>query len=188
MSYFLRVDPAGVSPSQVKTVRLVVICAGIVAVLVGIAILVWPEATLTAVAWLFGVYFAVSGISRIVKAIVTKGLAGSYRAFLAVLGVLLIVGGVFVLINPLFGVTVLATIIGLTWILEGVGILIDVPRGKGAWVTVVFGLISIAAGTVVLFAPVAATVFWLQVSAILLILAGLMQIIQGAVLGRSPRD
>ncbi|WP_183086428.1 HdeD family acid-resistance protein [Mycetocola zhadangensis] len=188
MSYFLRVNPADISPSEVKTIRLVSIVAGIVAVIFGIAILFWPQATLTAVAWLFGVYFVVSGASRIIRAIMAKGLAGSYRAFLAVLGVLLIIGGVVVLINPLFGVTVLATIIGITWILEGIGVLMDLPRGKGAWVGVAFGLISIAAGVVVLFAPVAATVFWLQVTAILLILAGIMQTIQGTTLGRSPRS
>jgi uncharacterized membrane protein HdeD (DUF308 family) len=177
------------SPSQVKTIRLVIVIAGIVAVVVGVAILVWPEATLALVAWLFGVYFIVSGIARVVKAVMTRDVAGSYRAFLAIFGLLLIVGGAFVLANPMFGVTVVATIIGFTWILEGIGVLVDLPRGTGTWITVLFGLVSIAAGAVVLFAPVAATVFWLQVTAVLLIVAGVMQVLQGAFLARStPRD
>jgi hypothetical protein len=187
VSYFFRVDSTPISDSQVKTVRLAIIIAGVVAILVGIAILVWPQATLALVAWLFGLYFIVSGIARIVKAAMSSGLAGSYRAFLAVLGVLLLIGGIFVLLNPLFGVTVVATLIGFTWILEGIGVLMDAPRGKGAWVAVLFGVVSIAAGVIVLIAPVAATVFWLQVTAVLLIVAGLMQVIQGAMLRRAPR-
>ncbi|MCP2032789.1 uncharacterized membrane protein HdeD (DUF308 family) [Okibacterium sp. HSC-33S16] len=171
-----------------KTVRLAIIVAGVVAILVGIAILVWPQATLALVAWLFGLYFIVSGVARIVKAAMSRGLANSYRAFLAVFGILLVVGGAFVLANPLFGVTVVATLIGFTWILEGIGVLVDVPRGRATWVTVLFGIVSIAAGVIVLVAPVAATVFWLQLTAVLLIVAGLMQAIQGAMIGRAPRS
>ena len=184
MSYFFQTDPATIPPSRMKTVRAVIIVAGVVAVVVGIAILLWPEGTLAVVAWLFGIYFIVSGIARIAKAIMTQGLKASYRAFLAVFGVLLVIGGAFVLANPMFGVTVVATIIGFTWILEGIGVLVDLPRGSATWVTVLFGIVSIAAGVVVLFAPVAATVFWLQVVAVLLIITGVMQAIQGATLGR----
>jgi uncharacterized membrane protein HdeD (DUF308 family) len=121
VSYFFTANAQTMSPSQVKTIRLVIVIAGIVAVVVGVAILVWPEATLALVAWLFGVYFIVSGIARVVKAVMTRDVAGSYRAFLAIFGLLLIVGGAFVLANPMFGVTVVATIIGFTWILEGPG-------------------------------------------------------------------
>ncbi|MFU8948120.1 HdeD family acid-resistance protein [Mycetocola zhadangensis] len=188
MSYFFAVDPSAISSSQIKTVKRVIILAGLVAVIVGIAILVWPNATLAVVAWLFGVYFVMSGIARIVKAFMVRGARGSYRVFLAVLGVLLVVGGAFVLANPIFGVTVVATLIGFTWILEGIGVLIDLPRGNGTWVTVLFGLISITAGAVVLFAPVAATLIWLQITAVLLILAGLMQVIHAASLRRNSPE
>jgi uncharacterized membrane protein HdeD (DUF308 family) len=187
VSYFFRVESSRISESQAKTVRTAIVIAGVVAIFVGIAILVWPQATLALVAWLFGLYFIVSGIARIVKAAMSSGLANSYRAFVAVFGVLLLIGGIFVLLNPLFGVTVVATLIGFTWILEGIGVLMDAPRGKATWVTVLFGVVSIAAGVIVLIAPVAATVFWLQVTAVLLIVAGLMQAIQGAMLGRTPR-
>lgn len=186
MSYFFQADPATIPQSRMKSVRLVIVVAGVVAVVVGVAILLWPQATLAIVAWLFGIYFIVSGLARVAKAIMTRGLRASYRAFLVAFGVLLMIGGAFVLANPLFGVTVVATIIGFTWILEGIGVLVDLPRGSGTWVTVLFGIVSIAAGAVVLFAPVTATVFWLQIVAILLIVSGVMQAIQGATLGRQP--
>ena len=184
MSYFFQTNPATIPETRMRSVRSVIIIAGVVAVIVGIAILLWPQATLAVVAWLFGIYFVVSGVARIAKAIMTRGLKASYRAFLAVFGALLVVGGAFVLANPMFGVTVVATIIGFTWILEGIGVLVDLPRGSATWVTVLFGIVSIAAGAVVLFAPVAATVFWLQFVAVLLIITGVMQAIQGATLGR----
>lgn len=185
MSYFFHAESFGVAPLEVKAARTVVIATGIVAIVAGVAIFLWPEATLSIVAWLFGLYFVVSGIARIVRAVTTHRPSASYRVFLVVLGVLLVIGGVFVFANPLFGVAVVAAVIGLTWIVEGIGVLIDMPRGSASWIAILVGVVSILGGLVLLFAPVAATVFWLQVSAALLVLVGIMQVIQGAVFFRS---
>ncbi len=187
MSYFFRTESVGIAPIELKTARTVVIVTGVVAIIVGGAIFLWPEATLSIVAWLFGLYFVVSGIARIVRAVATTGPSASYRIFLAVLGVLLVIGGVFVFANPLFGVAVVAAVIGLTWIVEGIGVLMDMPRGSARWIAIIVGVVSILGGLVLLFAPVAATVFWLQVSAALLVIVGIMQVVQGVALGRSAR-
>lgn len=184
MTYFFHTESVGVAPVELKTARTVIIVAGVVAIVAGVAIFLWPEATLSIVAWLFGLYFVVSGIARIVRAIMTRGPSASYRVFLAVLGLLLVIGGVFVFANPLFGVAVVAAIIGLTWIVEGIGVLIDMPRGSARWIAILVGVVSILGGLILLFAPVAATVFWLQVSAALLVVVGIMEVIQGIVLGR----
>ncbi|AWB86334.1 hypothetical protein C3E77_06710 [Mycetocola zhujimingii] len=187
VSYFFHTESVGVGSSQLRTVRTIIIVLGVVAIVTGIAIFVWPEATLSIVAWLFGLYFVVSGLTRIGRAIAASGQPASYRVFLAVLGILLVIGGVFVFANPMFGVAVVAAVIGLTWIVEGIGVLMDVPRGGAAWLAVLVGVVCILGGLVLLFAPVAATVFWLQVSAALLVVVGVMQIAQGATLGRAPR-
>ncbi len=52
---------------------------GIAAVILGLALLIWPGATLKVAAIALGAYFVVSGVVRIVTAIVELGLPGGWR-------------------------------------------------------------------------------------------------------------
>lgn len=56
---------------------------GIAAIILGLALLIWPGATLKVAAIALGAYFVVSGVVRIVTAIVELGLRadGAYLTF-----------------------------------------------------------------------------------------------------------
>jgi len=66
---------------------------GIAAVILGLALLIWPGATLKVAAIALGAYFVVSGVVRIVTAIVELGLPGGWRVLDILIGLMLSVGG-----------------------------------------------------------------------------------------------
>ena len=52
---------------------------GVIAIVLGLALFIWPGATLKIAAIALGAYFVVSGVVRIVTAIVELGLPGGWR-------------------------------------------------------------------------------------------------------------
>ena len=67
---------------------------GVIAIVLGLALFIWPGATLKIAAIALGAYFVVSGVVRIVTAIVELGLPGGWRVLDILVGLLLSVGGV----------------------------------------------------------------------------------------------
>jgi uncharacterized membrane protein HdeD (DUF308 family) len=186
-TFFINVDSSRLSPSQVTGIRVALGVAGLLAVILGISILVWPGATLALVAWLFGIYFLVVGILRIVKGFSGHSEGTSYRVFSIILGVLLILGGVYILLNPVFGVAVLAAAIGITWIVEGIASLVESAPDSSRWFGVLYGVVSIVAGVIVLFVPVQSAAALLVFVAVLAIVAGVVEIVQAITFGRAAK-
>ena len=125
------------------------------------ALFIWPGATLKIAAIALGAYFVVSGVVRIVTAIVELGLPGGWRVLDILVGLLLSVGGVVMLKNSaLSGATlavVVTMVVGVGWMMEGVMALVESwHMPSSAW-AVIYALISIVAGCVMLFCPLAST-------------------------------
>ena len=97
---------------------------GVIAIVLGLALFIWPGATLKIAAIALGAYFVVSGVVRIVTAIVELGLPGGWRVLDILVGLLLSVGGVVMLKNSaLSGATlavVVTMVVGVGWMMEGV--------------------------------------------------------------------
>ncbi len=118
-------------PQQAKNaIRGVYGVLGVVALILGLALLIWPGATLKVAAIALGAYFVVSGVIRIVTAVVELGLPGGWRVLDILIGVLLTVGGVIVLKNAALSGATLAVLItmvvGLGWMMEGVMALVEI--------------------------------------------------------------
>jgi uncharacterized membrane protein HdeD (DUF308 family) len=151
--------------------------AAIGMIAVGILLLVWPKATLTVVAILIGVALIVTGLLRLFDGITSRGESGGMRAADIVIGLLAIVVGLYALKHHSLTVIVLALVVGVIWIIHGIGDLIvaasagDVP-GRG--LRVVTGLVSLAAGLVILFWPGISLVLLLTVLGAWLLFYGLM--------------
>lgn len=69
---------------------------GVAAIALGAALLLVPNKTLALAALLLGVYFVISGVVRIVSALVEPGLPGGWRVLDVFVGILLTFGGVVV--------------------------------------------------------------------------------------------
>lgn len=164
---------------------------GIAAIILGLALLIWPGATLKVAAIALGAYFVVSGVVRIVTAIVELGLPGGWRVLDILIGLMLAVGGVAMLKNAaLSGATlaVLVTmVVGLGWMLEGVMALVESWRMPSSAWAVIYALLSIVAGFIVLFSPISSTTWLILFGGCALVAIGIVAIVRAFTFGKPKR-
>jgi drug/metabolite transporter (DMT)-like permease len=102
-----------------KTGRIV---AGVISIVAGVALIVWPEASVKTVAVIVGLAFLISGISVAVAAVSSRG--EGYGAVVGVGAVLAVIGLVFI-IWPGPTVTLLMVLVGLAALLFGIGAIVQ---------------------------------------------------------------
>ncbi len=150
---------------------------GLVTLVLGIIVAVHPSTSLNVIGVLVGILFLASGAFQLIRSLDS---ATSHRAWSAVIGLAFIVIGV-VLIRHLHLTRVLiALLIGLIWIVQGVAELMvgftqTDRRGRG-W-TIVFGTVSLIAGIVVVALPSTSIVTLAVILGIWFIILGLLQIL-----------
>ena len=184
----LTIDPRTLSKSEVTTIRTAMAIGGVVAVILGVMILVWPGATLSVIAVLFGLYFLVGGIARIVRGIAMAGGSAGVRVLNILLGVLLLVAGIVAIRNPIGSLAVLGMVIGISWLIEGVAALVETASDSSRWFGILFAVISIVAGIVVLLSPVNSLGVLVVVGGVFLIVSGLVQLVMSFTLGRGAQS
>jgi uncharacterized membrane protein HdeD (DUF308 family) len=156
-------EPNGSTGIQVAQEWPAVMLMGILTVGLGVVVLVWPSQTLTVVSVLLGLQLLVFGLYRLITAFAADTESRGLAAFV---GILLMIAGVIVLRNPFETVAVLATILGVVWIVTGSIELVEAIANRDAerrgWLAV-GGVISIVAGAVVVIwpAPTAVVVAWI---------------------------
>jgi len=162
--------------------------SGVLALLLGILILVWPDRTAMVAVAIVAVYAIAAGLVYAGLGIFSAQKGGWARVGHIVLGVLFVIAGIVAFINlpaatAWFGVFI-GVLVGIMWIIEGIVSLttLELAASKG-W-TIFFAILSIVAGIVLLFAPLwgAVTLWWLLgISAIVL---GVVQIIRAFTFGK----
>ncbi|MGH3276586.1 MAG: HdeD family acid-resistance protein [Streptosporangiaceae bacterium] len=142
---------------------------------VGIMLLVWPSATLVVVALLVGASLLAAGVIRLYDGIMDRGASGGMRAADVVIGLLAILAGLYCIRHHALTVLVLAIVVGLFWIVHGVGDLTtaatqgSVPdRG----LRVVTGVFSLVAGLFILIWPGISLALFLTIVAAWLLFYG----------------
>jgi uncharacterized membrane protein HdeD (DUF308 family) len=186
-AYDLSLDSRALSKSEITGVRLAIAGTGLLALVIGVVILVWPNTTVAILGVLFGLYFLISGIVHVARGLFTKGAPGGSRVLNILLGVLLIVGGIVAIRNPLDSLAVLGMLIGISWIVEGVAGLIETAPDSSRWFGTIFGAVAIVAGVVVLFSPVESVTVLVVIGGVFLILSGIFQLVQAFLFGRGQR-
>jgi drug/metabolite transporter (DMT)-like permease len=102
-----------------KTGRII---AGVVAIILGIALIAWPEASVKTVAVIIGLAFLISGVSVAVAAIAARG--DGYGAVVGFGAIIAVIGLVFI-IWPGPTVTILMILVGLAALLFGIGAIVQ---------------------------------------------------------------
>ena len=160
---------------------------GVMAIVLGIALLIWPGVTLKIAAVALGAYFVISAVIRIVTAIVELGLPGGWRVLDILVGLLLTVGGVVMLKNATLSGAMLAVlvtmVVGLGWMMEGV---MAPHMPSSAW-AVIYALISIVAGCIMLFSPLASTGWLILFGGCALVALGIVSIVRAFTFGKSGK-
>ncbi|MBT1175072.1 DUF308 domain-containing protein [Bifidobacterium sp. LC6] len=176
-------------PQRAKsTIRVIYGVVGVAAIALGAALLISPNKTLALAALLLGVYFVISGVVRIVSALVTPLLPGGWRVLDVLIGILLTFGGVVVVRN--YGLTgetlalLVTLMVGFGWIMEGVMALVEswrIPRSGWA---IAYAIISIIAGFVVLMSPLNSTIFMIVFGGCAMVVMGITALVRAFTFGK----
>lgn len=144
---------------------------------VGILLLAWPSATLTVVAILIGAALIVAGLLRLFDGAMASGESGGMRAADIVIGLLAVIAGLYCLKHHALTVLLVALVVGVFWVVHGIGDLITAASSgpvPGRGFRAIGGLVSLAAGLVILFWPGISLVLLLTVLGAWLIFYGVV--------------
>ena len=182
-------DPETGSPAPAAHSTTPTIVAGAVSVLVGVAVLVWPDVSVVVLAWLFGIQLIVAGILQLVAAFWRDdGVAA--RVLLGLAGAFSILVGLLCLRGPLQTAVLLGLLVGATWVVTGIiGIVhaIGAGHGHGRGWGIASGILSTIGGAIVLLYPGASIVVLTWLVGIVLLVTGLVVLVQGFTARRSGR-
>jgi uncharacterized membrane protein HdeD (DUF308 family) len=153
---------------------------GIVSVIVGIAVVAHPGTSLVFVAVFIGAWLFVAGIFRIVEAIADTQDTGGFRVALALLGVLSILLGLFMMRNVGDSLATIAFLIGIFWVVGGIIEFLTAithPGMEGRGWRIFMGLLGTLAGIIVLEDPQISLVTLAWLMGIWFIVYGVMEMI-----------
>jgi uncharacterized membrane protein HdeD (DUF308 family) len=136
---------------------------GLLTIALGIAVVAWPDQTLVVLSVLFGIQLLLVGLFRLIGAFSSDAIAPGLMGFVGILGM---VAGVAVVRHPFDTVTVLATILGIVWIVGGSVDIISAiadSRLDDRGLFGLMGLLSLVAGIIVVSwpAPTVTVIAWI---------------------------
>lgn len=175
----------------VKSIRITLAVSGVIALIAGVVLLVWPVKSAVIVTAVFASYLVVAGLVYIGLSIFSHSRSGWARVGHIVLGLFYIAAGVIAFANLAAAAATLALIvvifIGISWIIDGVVALSLLGKdGSRVW-TLLYALLSVVAGIIVLFSPlIAGLAFWLFLG-ISLVALGIVQIVRAITIGRDSK-
>ncbi|WP_134322606.1 HdeD family acid-resistance protein [Cumulibacter soli] len=179
---------ASFTDSAVSVLRTALGLYGVLALVIGIMILVWPGKTAVVVTAIIAIYAIIGGAVYAGLGVFSKIESGWSRVGHIALGALYVIAGVIALLN-LGATTVwlaafIGILVGIMWIIEGIVSLSTLGGAKSKGWTVFFAIVSIIAGLVLLFSPLyaIATLWWLI--GIMLVVIGVMQIVRAFTFGK----
>jgi uncharacterized membrane protein HdeD (DUF308 family) len=173
-------EPTGGQNMIAKAAKMswtVLLLGALVMIGLGIALLVWPHASLTVVAILFGAALVISGAVRLYEGFTAHGgQSGGMRAAYIVLGLIAVVAGVYCLRHHDLSLFLVAFVVGVYFIMHGIadiGAAASAPGG-GRGLRFVMGIFAIAAGLVLVIWPGISLVLMLTIMAAWLLFYGVV--------------
>lgn len=156
---------------------LAVMAAAVGVFAVGLILLAWPHATLAVVAILFGISLIVAGLVKLAEGFTAREAAGGRRAAYVLIGLVAVIAGLYCLRHHDVTIFLLAFVTGAFWVIHGaaeLGVAVTAGPVRGRWLRVLGGVLSMAAGLVVLFWPGISLVLLLTILGAWLMLYGIM--------------
>ncbi|MGB3730597.1 HdeD family acid-resistance protein [Microbacterium sp.] len=169
-----------------SAVRTTLAVSGVVTLIAGIVLLVWPIKSAFIVTAIFASYLIIGGLVYLALSIFSQEKTGWSRVGHALLGLLYIVAGVIAFSNLAATTVSLALIVGIfigvSWIIDGVVSLSLLSASKSKGLTVVYAILSLIAGVLVLLSPLFLTAVLWTVLGISLVVLGILQIVRAITL------
>lgn len=181
-------DARNLTRSAINGIRAAFGVSGVVALILGIVLLVWPDKTLSIIAILLGIYFLVAGIVRLALGIFSRGISGGLRTLNILFGLLLVIAGIIAIKNSAAAAAglliLLVAIIGIGWIVEGVIAIVESGRAASRGWAITYGILGVVAGIIVLIIPGWSAAALLLLTGIVLIVLGIVGIVRAFTFGR----
>ncbi|MGW8483707.1 HdeD family acid-resistance protein [Microbacterium sp. NPDC055903] len=185
-------DTLSEAKSIFRSVRISLAISGVLALIAGIVVLVWPTKSAVIVTGIIAAYLIVAGIVYLGLGIFSGKGGGWVRAGHILLGLLYIVAGIIAFANLGAAAATLALVvvvfIGVSWIVDGIVSLTLLGQdGSRVW-TLLYAILSVIAGIYVLFNVLAAgIVLWIFLGVSLVVL-GIAQIIRAITIGKGAKS
>ena len=174
--------------SAVNGIRTALGLGGLLLVVLGILILVWPGKTAVVVTAIFAIYAIAAGLIYIGLGIFSKIKGGWSRIGHIVLGVLFIAAGIIAFTNlgltTAWFATFVGILVGIMWIMEGVVSLSTLGDSSSKTWTIVFAVISILAGITLVISPLWGAVILWWIFGISAVVLGVAQIVRAFTFGK----
>lgn len=180
--------PAAVRPHPFRWWSLLV--SGVFAVVLGLAVLVWPDISLRVMAALAGVWLLASGLARTIGAFLPSGRSIAGHILSGIVGIVVLVGGLLCLRNLVTRLAVLALMFATTWILSGLAEIIAAfsSDGAGRAGLLIVGILSLFAGGLFLFTPGLSLSALVAMTAISALVVGIAEVVLAFTLRRAPHE
>ena len=177
----VRDDAQGALPrSRANAIRTALGVSGLVSVIVGVLILVWPGRTAAVVAAIIAVWAAIAGLAAVAAGVFSRRLGVWPRVGQIALGLVFLIAAVVSFSNlaaAAAGLAVLVgVIVGIVWIVDGIVALTMLgDAASKAW-SLVYAAVSVIGGVLVLMSPMwGAAVLWMLLGAFLVV-TGVVQL------------
>lgn len=178
--------------SAINGIRTALGVSGLVSVVIGVLIVLWPGKSLTtiagALALLLGIYAVIAGVVYLGIGIFAKGGSGWSRVGNVLLGVFFLIAGIVTFANlGSAGITLvwlLGIVIGVVWITEGVVTFTTLREVASKGWAVFYAIVSIIAGIWLIIAPFIGVAFLWWFTGFTLLALGVVQIVRAFTFGR----
>ena len=174
-----------------KSSRILAYSIGLICLIAGVVLLVWPDRSVIVVARILGIFFIIIGFGQAAEAITTHR-AGSYWGLLLVRGLVNLGIGLALLFVPEKSTNLIVWLIGLDFLITGILALIAafmVPKDLGRGVFLLQAAITIALGIIVFWAgPDSIKTIAAVVAGIVLVLLGLVFLVSGYQLSKATTE
>jgi uncharacterized membrane protein HdeD (DUF308 family) len=173
--------------SRARWWSLLVLGAG--SVTVGVAMLVWPHATLRVVALVIGGWLLVGGVVRVVTAFADRSLPRDRQRMAAGVGIACAVAGSVCIGNAHATLRLLAVVLAVQWLVGGAGDIVEGLRDRrpGRRWLIAIGVLSCLLGVAFLAWPAASLLTFVGFAAVSAIGIGVLDIAAGLRLRRPVR-
>lgn len=181
VTYF-ETDPKDLDKSTANSLRAALGIGGLLSLVIGLVILIWPDKSAMFLAGLIALYAGIAGLVNLGVGIFSRKLGGWPRVGHLVLGVIFLVaaglafGNLNTAAQVLFGL--LGIIVGVVWIIQGVvGFTMVGDAASKAW-TIIMSILSILAGLVLVTSPLWGIAILAWLLAFSLVILGIVQIVR----------
>ncbi|MGE2737983.1 HdeD family acid-resistance protein [Mycolicibacterium vaccae] len=167
------------APPMLRHLWKTALISGILAVLLGVLILVWPGVTIVVAAIFFGAYLLVTGVTQVIFAFSLDVSAGG-RVLLFLSGAAALILAVLCFRSLAESILLLAIWIGIGFIFRGVATAVSAisdPTLPGRGWEIFIGVISLIAGVIILAAPFESLTTLTLVVGIWLIVLGVFEVV-----------